>query len=49
MRPLLSRKHVQSFARLAYRAEPLDLDDDLEADAETERAIQEELSLEYGE
>jgi len=48
-KPKAKKTAVQSFARLAYRAEPLDLDDDLEADAETERAIQEELSLEYGE
>ena len=48
-KPKAKKTAIQSFARLAYRAEPLDLDDDLEADAETEQAIQEELSLEFGE
>ena len=48
-KPKAKKTAVQQFSRLAYRAEPLDLDDDLEADEETEQAIQEELSLEFGE
>ena len=48
-KPKAKKTAVQSFSRLAYRAEPLDLDDDLEVDGETEQEIQEELALEFGE
>lgn len=48
--PKAKKTAVQSFSRLAYRAEPLDLDDDdLEADFETVQEIQEALALEFRE
>jgi len=48
-KPKAKRTAAQSFSRLAYRAEKLEKDDDLEADVYTKQEIQEELALEFGE